>query len=122
MELDLTTSADGGGSDTFKQTIDETVEAPRLNDIGTSDFVKFKIARETYERIINEKNLDPNVEIPLTTYKSSIPKPIQQLFVLAGWVPVDKIEDILEEHLVDCISERACVHHLTTIWHDLKTN
>ena len=86
MELDLNTSADGGRNDTVKQTIVETVEVPRLNDKGTSDFVKFKIAREAYERIINEKNLDPNVEIPLTRYKSSIPKPMQQLFVLAGWI------------------------------------
>lgn len=98
-----------GSKDTVKQTIVETVEAPRLTDIATVDFVQFKIARAAYERIISEKNEDPAVNIPLTTYKSSISAPIQQLFVLANWVPVNTVEKITEAHLKKCVEDKACV-------------
>jgi len=46
----------GPSSSTVRQTIVETVEAPRLEGITTADFVKFKQDREVYERRIAEKN------------------------------------------------------------------
>ncbi len=86
-------------ANTIKQTIVETIEAPRLTDISTTNFVLFTQKREIYERVISEKNSDANVQIPLTTYRNSIPKPILQLFVLANWVPVANVDDITEAHL-----------------------
>eukprot|EP00171_Calliarthron_tuberculosum_P003196 IDg3196t1 len=95
---------DNAKGDTVKQTIVETVEAPRLTDVATSDFVTFKMRRQTYERVISEKNYDPLVNIPLTTYKSSISKHVQQLFVLANWVSASNLDDITEEQLKACVA------------------
>ena len=92
-----------------RQTIVETIAAPRLTGITTRDFVVFKEAREIYERRVKEKNLDQNVQVQLTTYRDSIPKSILQIFVIVDWVPVDNIENITEKHLEDCISTYSAV-------------
>eukprot|EP00171_Calliarthron_tuberculosum_P002686 IDg2686t1 len=94
---------------TIRQTIIETIEAPRLSDITTASFVLFKQKREIYERVITEKKADANVQIPLTTYRSSIPKPMLELFLLANWVSATKLEDITEDHLRACVTERSRV-------------
>lgn len=46
------------GSKTVKQTIVETIEAPRLSGIETTDFVTFREKRANYERLLTEKNSD----------------------------------------------------------------
>lgn len=74
-----------GGSKTVRQTIVETIEAPRLTGIKTTDFVNFKEKFETYERLIIGRSRDPNIDIPLTSYGNSISKPMLTMFVLANW-------------------------------------
>lgn len=56
-----------------------------------------------------EKKEYPNVNIPITTLKRCIPTLIQQLFVLANWVPVRSVNDITEEHLKSCGKGSAIV-------------
>ena len=46
---------DGSLASTVRQTIVETIEAPRLLGLSTGDFVKFKNDRELYERRIAEE-------------------------------------------------------------------
>lgn len=62
-----------------RQTIVKTVEAPRLEGISTADFVKFKCDREVYERRMVEKNSDPNIMVPLTSYKNSTESDILEI-------------------------------------------
>lgn len=96
-------------TETVRQTIVESVEAPRLKDISTEDFVLFKEKREVYERQIAEKNAESGVQVPLTTYRNPITKPVLDMFVTACWVPVESVDDIQEEHLRACVEERAHV-------------
>lgn len=41
---------------TKNQTIVDTIKAPRLKDVTRLHFIKFKKARESYEREVMEKN------------------------------------------------------------------
>jgi len=100
METEI---AEGNRGDTVRQTIVETIEAPRLRDVSTSDFVEFQERREIYERQVSEKNTEAGVQIPLTTYRNSIDSAILELFVVAEWVPVT------EEQLRKCVREHARV-------------
>lgn len=52
---------------TVKQRINETIEAPRLEDITTIVFASFKEKREIYERQIRTKNHDTNTSMSLTS-------------------------------------------------------
>ena len=61
---------------TVRQTIVETFEAPRLNGIDTADFVVFQQTRALYERNTTEDNADTNSQVPLTTYRNSIARPV----------------------------------------------
>lgn len=94
---------------TVKQTIVESIEAPRLKGVTTADFVKFREDRLVYERRVGEKNKEASVEIPLTTYRDSTPKAVLQLFVIAQWITADNVESISEEQISSCIQERSRV-------------
>ncbi|PXF44743.1 hypothetical protein BWQ96_05502 [Gracilariopsis chorda] len=111
-------------TDTVRQTIIESVEAPRLRDISTEDFVLFKQKLEVYERQIAEKNAESGIQVPLKTYWNSITKPVLDIFVTACWVPVESVEDITEQHLRQCVEEPAQVnpeeYNLAQIERDLK--
>ena len=79
-------SGPDGNSSTVKQTIVETLEAPRLNGISTQDFVKFKQDRAIYERRAAKKNYQDGVTVALTSYRNSIKNPILALMLRAEWV------------------------------------
>jgi len=91
----------------IRQTIVETLDAPRLGGITTEDFVLFKQKREVYERRVMEKSLEQGMNIPATSYLNSIEKPILDILVTAQWVPVGTAADITEAHLKKCVEERA---------------
>lgn len=92
----------------MKQTIVETVEAPRLEGLSVAGFAKFKEDRDVYERCIAEKNLNPNLSVQLTTYKDSIDPCLLDIFAPGNWVPVDDVKDIKESHPKECV-EKHCV-------------
>eukprot|EP00171_Calliarthron_tuberculosum_P019448 IDg19448t1 len=109
-------------SDTVKQTIVETIKAPHLTEISTANFVLFKQKREIYEHVIAEKNADANVQITLTTYRNSIPKPILQLFVFADWFFVSNMEEITKEHLRRASPSMLASTPQTMIWPALSAS
>lgn len=84
--------SDAKQSGTVKQTIVESVEAPRLTYISTSDFVAFVQGIEVYEHQVEERNADATTKLPLTSYRNSISKAILELFVVAGWVTASRTE------------------------------
>ena len=94
---------------TVRQTIVETLEAPRLSNIRTEDFVKFKERRAIYERKANAKNQESGFEVPLTSYRDSIDESVLDLFVLSSWVDASCIEDITEEQLKAVIKDRSII-------------
>jgi len=94
---------------TVKETVVETVEAPRLTDIQVSEFVTLKPKRATYERHASEKNAGGMMSIPLKTYLNSIDEAVLRLFVIAKWAPTESVEEISEDHLATCVEERARV-------------
>ena len=94
---------------TVRQTIFETLEAPRLTGFATADFINFKPKREIYERRVQETSAEQGTEIPATSYRNFIEKPILQIFITAQWVAVNEVEEISEQHLKNCVEERSNV-------------
>ena len=111
--------------DKVRQTIVETLEAPRLTGIKTEDFVKFAQKREIYERQVQEKSQEQGIQIPTTTLRNSIDRPILNILITAQWVSVSSIDDLTEEHLQKCVSERSEVkpedYDLAQIERDLSS-
>lgn len=99
----------GSNGDRVRQTIVETLEAPRLKGIRTEDFVLFAQKREIYERQVQEKSQEQGVQISATTLRNSIEKPILNILITAQWVPVTTVEELTEEHLKACIKDRSQV-------------
>lgn len=90
---------------TVCQAIVETLEAPRLTDIKTEDFVKFK-ERSIYRRRGLDKNKEYNDDVPLTNYRDSTDDSILELFLIASWVDASSVDTITEEQLRNCLEER----------------
>lgn len=63
-----TTSTNAHDGSTVRQTIVKTLEAPRLIDIASADFVAFKQKRTICERRVQEKSVKQRIEIPTTSY------------------------------------------------------
>ena len=97
------------GLGTVKQTIVETIEAPRLENFEVPDLVTFKEKRLVYERRVSQKNRDPSVNIPFTTYRDSVSESVLRMFVTARWIEADSVGNITEEQLKGCIERRARV-------------
>lgn len=102
-------TASSSGLETVKQTIVETLEAPRLSGIDTSDCVKFKELRDIYERRVEETRAEQGSTLPATTYLSSIEEAVLHMFIVARGVPVNSIEEISEAHVKDCIEQEAII-------------
>lgn len=99
----------GAKGETVRQTIFETVGAPRLVDINATDFVTFKEKRSIFERMIKEKNKDVSVQIPLTTYRDTIEESILELFIIANWAQATSVENVTEDQIRACIEKLARV-------------
>ena len=95
---------------TVKQTIVETIEAPRLENFEVPELVIFKEKRLVYERRVAQKNEDRSVNIPLTTYRDSVSENVLRMFVTAKWIQADSVQEMTEEQLRDCIEQRGRVH------------
>lgn len=96
-------------NDSKKQTIVESLEAPRLQGINMKDFVSFKEKREIYERKVNEKCREQKIKIVPTSYRNSIDKSLLETFVIAKWVPEATVDSIAEDSLKKCIENRSTV-------------
>lgn len=95
------------GPSTVRQTIVANLEAPKLKGISTKNFITFLRLREAYERDVDEKNKEPGVQLTPTSYKASVDRTQLKTFITAGWVKADKLEDITEEQIKECIKKRA---------------
>lgn len=104
-----TTSANVHDGSTVRQTIVETLEAPRLTGIATADFLALKQTRTIYERRVQEKSVNQGIEIPTTSYRKSMENPVLKIFVTAQWVPVSTVNEITKAHLKQYVDERASV-------------
>ena len=92
-------------NDTIKQTIIETIEAPRLENIIVRDSVAFKESRIIYERRISKKNADAAVQMPLSTYKISINESVLELFVTENCVDSTSVDRITEDRIKSYIDK-----------------
>jgi len=93
-----------------RQTILESIEAPRLRGVETCDFAEFKALREQYERRVKEKASEQGLtatEAPITSLRNSIDEHRIKLFILLEWVPEKSIDAVSERSLKKCISDRA---------------
>ena len=109
MFITMVDGEDPQTAQTVKQTVVETLEAPRLLCTETQDFVKFKEAREVYERLVNEKSAELGTEIPKTSYRNSIDSSVLELFVTLQWVPESSVDSITENSLKACVNTKATV-------------
>ena len=100
---------DNGASVTVKQTIVESLEAPRLTGIDVKDFVRFRELRSIYERKLAEHNRDQNKNVPRTTLRNSISNDLLRMFIRIKWVPETDIEEISDESLIQCINNQAII-------------
>lgn len=109
---------------TVRQTIVETLEAPRLCGLETKDFVKFKSLREIYKRQVREKRAEEGSHTPLTSYTNSMEDSILELFITFQWVLENSVAEITEKSLELCVKEKACVneenYNLVLIENSLK--
>ena len=94
---------------TVRQTIVETLEAPRLTGIEVRDFVLFKERRIIYERQISEKSAEQGSPIPKTSLRNSIDPNVLKMFIRANLVPDTDVESISEASIEKCICERATI-------------
>lgn len=85
------------------------MEAPRLSNIRTEDFVQFKEKRAIYERKINAKRSESSIEVPLTSYRYSIDESVLDLFVLSSWIEAAFMEEITEEQVKGVVENRSKV-------------
>ena len=101
---------------TVRQTIVETLEAPRLTGVSTGDFVKFKNSREIYERRLEAKNRDDSVNVPATSYRDCVDELVLGLMIRASWVKADSIDEITEKQIEECVNKRS---HIPPASYDL---
>ena len=94
---------------TVRQTIVETLEAPRLCGIRTEDIVQFKEKRLVYERKVAAKSTEGEVNVQLTSYRDSIDESVLDLFVLSAGVLADTVSGITEDQLKSVVEERSKV-------------
>ena len=92
---------------TIRQTIVETLEAPRLLGIEIRDFVEFREKRKLYERRLKEKNLEQNSSVPTTSLRNSIEDSVLKIFIRMRWIPETDMTSIKEESLKECIEHRS---------------
>ncbi|CAN8069119.1 unnamed protein product [Agarophyton chilense] len=92
---------------TKNQTIVDTIKAPRLRDVTYLHFIKFKKARENYEREVLEKNKDPGVNITLASYATSVDHNVLEQFIDRQYIQRESVADVTEEDLLDCINRRC---------------
>lgn len=92
---------------TKNQTIVDVITAPRLRDVTFLDFIKFKKARENYERELEEKNKEPGVSVSKASYLTSVDHIVLELFVQRKYIQRDSVKDVTEEDIIDCINKRA---------------
>ena len=94
---------------TVRQTIVETLEAPRLTGITTECFARFREERAIYERRVLEKNAQEGVHVEVTSYRNSIDESVLALMIRANWVDASDVEQLSEEQLQACVLERSRV-------------
>ncbi len=92
-----------------KQTIVESLEAPRLSNIDTEHFVKFLQLREIYENKVTEKRKEIGPEVPMTSYRTSIDKSVLELMVMAQWISANNVNGITEDQLRKCVRKKAVI-------------
>ena len=92
---------------TKNQTIVDTIKAPRLKDVTFLDFIKFKKARENYEREVSEKNKEPGVDIHLASYITCVDHNVLDLFVERQYIKKNCVEDVTDQDILQCINSRC---------------
>ena len=80
----------------MKQTIVAHLEAPRLKGVTTKDFNVFFRARDLYEKEIEEKNGQPDVNIKAVTYCAAIDDRLLRQLLVFGWITAGNIDAITE--------------------------
>ncbi|CAN8062119.1 unnamed protein product [Agarophyton chilense] len=90
-----------------RQTLVTNFEASRLHGVATEHFTSFKRQSDLYEKQITEKKCDPGVDVTPTSYKASIDDSLTSIFITAGWIKAESMEDVREEHLKECARKRA---------------
>ena len=105
-EFNLSSPLDAEES-TVRQTIVASLEAPRLKGTTTKHFNLFTRERDLYEKKLAEKNREPGVNVPATTFKASIEDNMLRLFLAFGWIDQNDIADVTEDELKECIRTRA---------------
>lgn len=94
-------SAIGSRDAAVRQTILETLEAPRFCGISTEEFVDLKTKREFYEGRVKEKNDEQGVTP--TSYLNLIDESVLEMFVLAQLVTVQSVADLTGDDLKKCV-------------------
>lgn len=70
----------------------------------------FEQKRETYESRVREKRSgQKHSDVPITTLRISITRPVYKMTIIAQWVPVGMIHELSEQHLVGCVEKPSRV-------------
>lgn len=88
------------------------VEAPRLNEIATSQFIESKCLRTLYKKQVREKSKQLKENPIHTSYRASIEDGDLMIVVAAGWVDSASIDELTETQIQQCLDDR-CKQEIT---------
>jgi len=102
-----TVEPSGPISDSKRQTVVETLEAPLLSGLSVEDFVRFKKDREKYELEVQEKNKEDGVEITPAGYITSVDRTLLKVLFKRGYIVANSFEDITDDDIRECIGRKS---------------
>jgi len=85
-----------GDEEIVKQTTLVGLEPPRLKGMGMEDMIRYRRKREEYEALVEEKNKEPGVQIPILSYRNSIETRVLKMMYRAKWITASSLKPSLK--------------------------
>lgn len=100
-------SNDAGNKEVVRQTTLVGLEPPKLKGMSMEEIIQFRRKRVEYEALVEEKNREPGMQIPITSYRNSIETRMLKMMYRAKWITADSFENISDDAIKGCIDPRC---------------
>lgn len=91
---------------TVTEAVITCLEASRFKGIFVKDFIEFKRYVEIYENQLKEKGQQLKEDIGPTSHKETIEDDGLHIFISAGWIEGNSIDEITGRQLQQCVDQR----------------
>lgn len=92
---------------TMREIVVASLEAPKLRGLSTHHSIELRRAIGLYEKQIEEKNKQSDVQIAATTYKASVEDSDEGILLAAGWIQAALVSQVTELWLKQCVEDRC---------------